>query len=200
MADLSNPENAVDLVRKAVEAFGSVDVLVNNAGRSGPKPMLELTPQDWDGLFDINVKGLFFCLQEAAHQMIKQGGHGKIINIASVAGKMPNVRHMHYAASKAAVISITQSAAAVLAPNKINVNAICPGISDTEMWIEVDRMITQAKRTQPGSEFQAAAETVPLGRAGTPADVAAVALFLASRDSDYMTGQTLNVTGGKRMD
>jgi NAD(P)-dependent dehydrogenase (short-subunit alcohol dehydrogenase family) len=200
VADLADPEQAQDLVRRAVAELGRVDVLVNNAGRAGPRPMLDLTPADWDAMFDVNARGLFFCLQEAARQMIAAGRGGKIVNIASVAGKGGSEHHTHYAATKACVISITRSAAVALAPHRINVNAICPGIIDTDMWTLIDRARTGWSGEEPGSEFRRAVANVPWGRAGTPADVAATAAFLASEDADYLTGQTVNVTGGTRMD
>jgi acetoin reductase-like protein len=199
-ADLAQVDQAQELVRRAAAEFGRVDVLVNNAGRAGPKPMLELTPEDWDRMFDVNARGLFFCLQEAARQMIRQGRGGKIVNIASTAGKGGSNHHTHYAASKACVISVTRSAALTLAPHKINVNAICPGIIDTPMWEQIDQTRTSWAGEPPGTEFRRAVAAVPWGRAGTPADVAAVAAFLASDDAEYLTGQTVNVTGGGRMD
>jgi D-sorbitol dehydrogenase (acceptor) len=199
-ADLERIEAIPPMIAACVAEFGRLDILVNNAGRSGPKPILDIAPEDWDRIFDLNVKSLFFCLQAAARQMIRQGGGGKIVNTASIAGKIGNVRHMHYGASKAAVISITHSAALQLAPHKIHVNALCPGIIDTRMWMETDRAITAARGEPAGSEFRRAVAAVPLGRAGTPEDVASVALFLASSDADYVTGQTINIDGGSRQD
>lgn len=199
-ADLGDPEQAQELVRRAVAEFGRLDILVNNAGRAGPKMMLELTPADWDAMFDVNARGLFFCLQEAARQMIAAGRGGKIVNIASVAGKGGSEHHTHYAATKACVISITRSAAVTLAPHRINVNAVCPGIIDTDMWALIDRARTSWAGEDTGAEFRRAVARVPWGRAGTPQDVAATVAFLASDDADYLTGQTVNVTGGSRMD
>lgn len=200
VADLSEVTDAQGLVVKTVEEYGRLDILVNNAGKGGPKGLLEITPADWDELFNLNTRGLFFCLQEGARQMVKQGPGGKIINMGTISGKFGNVRHPHYGASKAAVISITYSAALLLAPYKINVNALCPGIMDTRAWVDVDRAITTARGEPAGSEWKRAVASVPLGRAGTAADVAGVATFLASPDSDYVTGQTINVDGGIRQD
>ncbi len=200
LADLSKVLDAQEMVQRAAKEFGRIDVLVNNAGMGNPKPLLEISEKDWNAVFDLNTRGLFFCLQEAARQMIRQGGQGKIINIASVAGKVGNTRHLHYAASKAAVISITYSAALALAPHRINVNAICPGIVDTRWWIEIDRVVTTAKGLPPGSEWKRIVDTIPFGRPAQPADIAASAAFLASADADYVTGQTINVNGGTRMD
>jgi meso-butanediol dehydrogenase / (S,S)-butanediol dehydrogenase / diacetyl reductase len=200
VADVSDATDAQRSVVKAVEEYGRIDILVNNAGKADPKAILDITPKDWDELFNLNTRGLFFCLQEGARQMVKQGRGGKIINMGTISAKFGNVRHPHYGASKAAVISITYSAALLLAPYKINVNAMCPGIMDTQAWVEVDRAITTARGEPAGSEWKRAVATVPLGRAGTPADVAGVATFLASPDSDYVTGQTINVDGGIRQD
>jgi acetoin reductase-like protein len=199
-ADLTETDAIPSLIERTVAELGRLDILVNNAGRSGPKPILDIAPADWDAVFDLNGRSLFFGLQAAARQMIRQGGGGKIVNTASIAGKIGNVRHLHYGASKAAVISITHSAALQLAPHRINVNALCPGIIDTRMWVETDRAITRARGEPEGAEFKRAVASVPLGRAGTPEDVAAVAAFLASGDADYVTGQTLNVDGGVRQD
>jgi D-sorbitol dehydrogenase (acceptor) len=200
VADLSRVADAQNTVRRTVAEYDRIDILVNNAGGGGPRPILEITPDEWDAMFNVNVKGLFFCLQEAAKQMITQGGNGRIINMGSISGKFGNVRHLHYGAAKAAVISITRSAALLLAPHKIKVNALCPGIIETDGWVRVDQVITNALGEPPGTEFRRAVETVPLGRAGTPADVAGVACFLASEDSDYLTGQTINIDGGIRLD
>ena len=199
VADLSRVADAQEIIRRTVSEFGRIDILANHAGRAGPKPLLDITPEDWDHIFDL-VKGLFFCLQEAARQNDSAGHRGKIINTASISGKFGNVRHLHYGASKAAVISITYSAALLLASHKININAVCPGIIDTQGWVEVDRIITSARGEPPGTEFRRAIASVPLGRAGTPTDVAGVVTFLASSDADYITGQTINIDGGIRED
>jgi NAD(P)-dependent dehydrogenase (short-subunit alcohol dehydrogenase family) len=200
LADLSDADQAQDLVSATVAHFGRVDILVNNAGRAGPKPMLDLTPADWDAMFDINARGLFFCLQAAARQMIAQGGGGKIVNIASTAGKVGSWDHAHYSATKACVISISRSAALALAPHKINVNSICPGIIDTDMWTLIDGIRTGQAGEPTGAALERAIASVPWGRAGTPSDVAGAAVFLASADAEYITGQSVNVTGGSRMD
>jgi NAD(P)-dependent dehydrogenase (short-subunit alcohol dehydrogenase family) len=199
-ADLAAPERVVAAVKAVLAHFGRIDILVNNAGRIDPRPMLEIAPEHWNGVFDVNARGLFFCLQETARAMVARGEGGKIVNIASIGGKWANLRQAHYGASKAAVISLTYTAALALAPSRINVNAVCPGIVDTAMWVETDRADARAQGLAEGEAFRRAVAGIPLGRAASSSDIAAAVAFLASRDADYITGQTLNVDGGLRQD
>jgi acetoin reductase-like protein len=202
--DVSDPKQSTAMVARAVERFGRLDVLVNNAGVMRVRALLELTPEDWDFVNDVNARGLFFALQAGARQMVRQPPssegrpRGKIINIASIAGRSGRPMFAAYAASKAAAISITQSAAAGLAPD-VTVNAICPGVVDTEMWRQIDREWTQVERRPAGSAWQARIGGIPMGRPETPEDVTGMALFLASADSDYITGQSYHVDGGLAM-
>jgi meso-butanediol dehydrogenase/(S,S)-butanediol dehydrogenase/diacetyl reductase len=202
--DVSDPKQSSAMVARAVERFGRLDVLVNNAGVMRVRPLLELTPADWDFVNDVNARGLFFALQAGARQMVRQAAlsegrpRGKIINTASIAGRSGRPMFAAYAASKAAAISITQSAAAGLAPD-VTVNAICPGVVDTEMWRQIDREWTQADRRPAGSAWQARIGGIPMGRPETPEDVTGMAVFLASADSDYITGQSYHVDGGLAM-
>ena len=193
--DLANTSGVGDLVEKALSTYGRIDSLVNNAGVSRAKSFWDLTEEDWDSVFDVNVKALFFILQTAARHMLQRGG--SIINIASVAGRLPRPTLLHYAATKAAVISITRSAALALAKNNIRVNAIAPGMMDTKMLHNVrsdlERFATSSAVGQPD------VSAVPLGRIAQPEEIAAAALFLASDAASYITGQTLNVCGGVSM-
>ncbi|MBI3965081.1 MAG: SDR family oxidoreductase, partial [Chloroflexi bacterium] len=171
-------------------------ILVNNAGVGRAKAMLDLTEEDWDAVFAVNTKGLFFCLQSGAKSMIQQGTSGKIINLASIAGRIGRPPLTHYAASKAAVISITRSAALDLARYGITVNAMCPGIVATDLWRQLDADLTAMEGLPVGTAFQQRVAGIPLGRQQEPADVASLAAFLASSDADYVTGQAYNVCGG----
>jgi acetoin reductase-like protein len=194
--DVRNQEQVQQLVTSAVTHFGGVDILVNNAGVGKIIPFLETTEQDWDFMFDINCKGLLWCSQAAARQMIAQQRGGKIINLASQAGRRGEALVLAYCASKACVISMTQSMALALAEHKINVNAIAPGIVDTPFWDEVDKQFARLLDWPVGEPKRRFTATIPLGRIEQPEDVAGVAAFLASSDADYITQQCFNVDGG----
>jgi meso-butanediol dehydrogenase/(S,S)-butanediol dehydrogenase/diacetyl reductase len=199
--DVSDPKQSAAMVARAVDRFGRLDVLVNNAGVIRVRPLLELTPEDWDFVNHVNARGLFFAVQAGARQMLRQTPfsegrpRGKIINTASIAGRGGRPMFAAYAASKAAAISITQSAAGGLAPD-VTVNAICPGVVDTAMWRQIDREWTESERRPTGSAWQARIGGIPMGRPETPEDVTGMAVFLASADSDYITGQSYHVDGG----
>lgn len=177
------------MVQKAIEEFGRVDILVNNAGIMIRCPFLEVTEDIWDKTLDINTKGSFFCAQEVAKEMVKSGNGGRIINIASFLGKVGYLHSNHapYEASKAGVITMTKQMAIELAPYKINVNAIGPGIIQTEMT---------AKSRRNSSHVAEVMKEIPLGRYAVPEDIAGVVVFLASEDANYMTGTTVFVDGG----
>jgi meso-butanediol dehydrogenase/(S,S)-butanediol dehydrogenase/diacetyl reductase len=200
-ADLSEPQQSVEMVGRVVARFGRLDIMVNNAGVMRVRPLLEVTPEDWDFVNDVNARGLFFALQAGARQMVQQappaGGRprGKLINVASIAGRSGRPMFAAYAASKAAAISITQSAAHALAP-EVTVNAICPGVVDTEMWRQIDREWTELDQRPSGSAWQDRIRGIPLGRPEKPEDLTGMAVFLASADSDYITGQSYHVDGG----
>jgi acetoin reductase-like protein len=194
--DVSKREQAQRMVEAAVARFGGVDILMNNAGVIKITPFLEIDEAEWDLLFNVNCKGLLWCAQAAANQMILQGRGGKIINVASQAGRRGEAWVLTYCASKAAVISMTQSMALALAPHKINVNGIAPGIVDTPFWVEVDKQFAKLFGWEIGEPKRKFVESIPLGRIEQPEDVTGAAIFLASSDSDYMTQQTLNVDGG----
>jgi NAD(P)-dependent dehydrogenase (short-subunit alcohol dehydrogenase family) len=169
---------------------------VNNAGVGKIIPFLETTEQDWNFMFDVNCKGLLWCSQAAAQVMIKQGRGGKIINMASQAGRRGEAYVLAYCASKACVISMTQSMALALAEHKINVNAIAPGVVDTPFWVEVDKQFARIMNLEVGEPRRRAIASIPLGRIEQPEDITGLAVFLASSESDYMTQQCINVDGG----
>jgi NAD(P)-dependent dehydrogenase (short-subunit alcohol dehydrogenase family) len=188
------------MVRQVVDTFGRIDVLVNNAGVTRRADIMELTEADWDRIMRVNGKGVFFCLQRVAREMIPKKS-GVIVNIASIAGKgYVGASNVIYAGSKGAVISMTRLAALQLAPHNINVNAICPGTTVTAL--SEDNLETRA-RTEgvPVAEMRRRRDAgIPLGRPNTPEDVAALAVFLASPGARNITGQSLNVDGGIRLD
>jgi 3-oxoacyl-[acyl-carrier protein] reductase len=186
-ADLGRVAEARRLVRAALEAFGRIDVLVNNAGVFERRPALEMEERDWDQVLDVNLKGAFFCAQAAARAMQERGQGGAIVNVASDAAWSGGINPCaHYAASKAGLVSITRSLARELAPYRIRVNAVAPGLITTDMG-------GTAGSTLPGLH-------IPLGREGTPDEVAACVVFLASDEASYVTGANLNLSGGLFLD
>lgn len=197
--DVTRQESIDGMVNSVVERAGAIDILVNNAGVFSMAPLLEVTPESYDLIFAVNVKGLLFTLQAVSRQMVKQGRGGKIINLASQAGRRGEALVVVYCASKAAVISITQSAGLALIKEKIKVNAISPGVIDTQMWDEVDALFARYENRPVGEKKRLVGEAVPYGRMGIPEDLVGAAVFLASGDSDYVVAQTLNVDGGNRL-
>ena len=180
-----------------MSVFGSLDIIVNNAGVTRAADIMELTEDDWDRIHRVNAKGVFFCLQVAARQMIKQGGGGRIINIASIAGKgFKGTSNAAYSASKGAVISLTRTAAQQLAKHNVNVNSICPGVTTTEIVekLSIDR--AKARGISKEEMMKEMSKDIPLQRANEPEDIAAMALFLASIGARNITGQSYNVDGG----
>lgn len=198
-ADITRTSDIQQLVQQAVARFGRIDILYNNAAIFDMAPLLEAGLDSYQRLFDVNVKGMFFLMQAVAQQMVAQGHGGKIINLSSQAGRRGEALVAHYCATKAAVISYTQSAALALAPHHICVNAIAPGVVDTPMWQAVDALFARYEGRAPGEKKRLVGEAVPLGRMGRPDDLAGAAVFLASADADYITAQTLNVDGGNWM-
>lgn len=210
--DVSDVKAIKGMVGDVVSAFGRLDVLVTVAGVVQNKRFLDVTEEDWDRIIDINQKGTTFCIQAAAAQMVSQipetvrsagkadRSYGKIVNFSSISGRRGRDLHVHYAASKAAIISITQSAALAFAPYNINVNAIAPSVVLTPMWEQVDREKAEVLGLPTGQASRDFIERIPLKRPGSPEDMAAAVAFLCSDDSDYITGQTLNVDGGYEMD
>jgi D-sorbitol dehydrogenase (acceptor) len=198
-ADVTTREGIEEIVRTTLARFGRIDILFNNAAIFDMRPLLEESWEIYDCVFAVNVKGMFFLMQRVARQMVEQGGGGKIINMASQAGRRGEALVAHYCASKAAVISYTQSAALALAPHHINVNGIAPGVIDTPMWKDVDALFARYENRPVGEKKRLVGEAVPLGRMGRPSELTGAAVFLASADADYITAQTLNVDGGNWM-
>jgi len=175
---------------------GGLDVLVNNAALFDLAPIVEITRASYDRVFSVNVAGVLFTLQAAARAMISRGKGGKIINMASQAGRRGEALVAVYCASKAAVISLTQSAALNLIPHRINVNAIAPGVVEGEHWEGVDALFAKYEKRPLGEKKRLVGEAVPYGRMGRAEDLTGMAVFLASAESDYIVGQTYNVDGG----
>ncbi len=182
-----------------VDKAGGLDILVNNAALFDLAPIVEITRESYDRLFSINVAGTLFTLQAAAKQMIAQGRGGKIINMASQAGRRGEALVAIYCATKAAVISLTQSAGLNLIRHGINVNAIAPGVVDGEHWDGVDALFARYENRPLGEKKRLVGAEVPFGRMGTADDLTGMAIFLASEESNYVVAQTYNVDGGNWM-
>lgn len=197
--DVTRSDSVTAMIERATQAFGDVDVFFNNAGVFDMAPLLESDEAMYQRLFDVNVKGMFFTMQKILAQMVREGTRGTVINMASQAGRRGEALVAHYCATKAAVISYTQSAALAMAPSGIRVNAISPGVVDTPMWSHVDGLFARYEGLQPGEKKIAVGKAVPLGRMGRPNEIAGAAIFLASAESAYITAQTLNVDGGNVM-
>ena len=193
-------QTSIDAAITAVEVkAGGLDILINNAALFDLAPIVEITRDSYDRLFRINVGGTLFMLQAAARSMIRRGQGGKIINMASQAGRRGEAVVGVYCATKAAVISLTQSAGLDLIKHGINVNAIAPGVVDGEHWDGVDALFAKYEGLQPGEKKSAVGAAVPFGRMGTAEDLTGMAVFLASSDADYIVAQTYNVDGGNWM-
>jgi meso-butanediol dehydrogenase / (S,S)-butanediol dehydrogenase / diacetyl reductase len=195
-ADVSNPGAVEGMVGRVADELGQLNVMVANAGIAEVKALLDLTPGDWDRLMAINLRGAFFCYQEAARQMIRQGTGGKIIGAASIVAYRPFPMLGHYSVSKWGVRGLTQAAAMEWAEHGITVNAYCPGIVGTDMWDLIDEGLAEHEGLQKGEAIEKYSDLIALGRVEEPADVAAFVSYLASHDSDYMTGQSVMIDGG----
>ncbi|HXF50446.1 MAG TPA: SDR family NAD(P)-dependent oxidoreductase [Dehalococcoidia bacterium] len=198
-ADVSVTDDVERAFAAVLERFGRVDILVNNAGIGNPpRPIVEMDDEGWDRTIAVNLRSVFLCSRAAARQMIRQGGGGRIISVASQAGKTGYARLAPYCASKAGIILFTQAFAKEVAPYGILVNCVCPGTIDTPL---LRAGVEQA--TGGAIPFEQAIASVlpsiPLGRIGYPEDVAKLITFLASDEADYMTGQAINITGGQEM-
>ena len=199
-ADITEPGAIARLLVEAQAAFGPMHTLFNNAAVFDLAPLLEADEASFDKLFAVNVKGMFFVMQAVLRHMVEAGTPGaSVINMASQAGRRGEALVSHYCATKAAVISYTQSAALAMAPHGIRVNGIAPGVVDTPMWAHVDSLFAKAEGLPLGEKKRRVGLEVPLGRMGSPADIAGAAVFLASDEARYITAQTLNVDGGNVM-
>jgi len=195
--DVADPESVQGCVNCAVDRFGAVDLLFNVAGLHHMKALLDITPESFDRLWRVNVLGLFLMLQVCARQMIAQGSGGRIINVASIAGREGRASQLEYNATKAAVINMTRSAALELSEHRIGVNAIAPGAIITGMWQQIRREVGEQVMHLDAASFDHQIEsTVPVKRLGVPADIVGAALLLASSAGEYIIGQTINVDGG----
>ena len=185
-ADIGDPAQARNMVAFVARELGHIDVLVNNAGVFPRVPFLDMSENDWDFVLGVNLKGACFCAQAAARAMIEAGRPGSIVNLTSAAAFRSSPRGVHYVASKGGVLSMTRAMALELAPYRIRVNAIAPGLTDT----------AQPRYGSSDAELAEMARTIPLGRMAQPEEIAKTALFLASDDAAFITGQTVHVNGG----
>ncbi|MEM9578237.1 MAG: L-iditol 2-dehydrogenase [Pseudomonadota bacterium] len=197
--DVTRQDSIDTAVSRVAKAFDGIDILINNAAIFTAAPIVEVARADYQRVFDINVSGTLFTLQAVARHMIARGKGGRIINMASQAGRRGESLVSVYCASKAAVISLTQSAGLNLIRHGINVNAIAPGVVDGEHWDGVDAFFAKYEGKAPGQKKKEVGEAVPFGRMGTADDLTGMAVFLASDDAAYIVAQTYNVDGGNWM-
>ncbi|MBD3625597.1 MAG: L-iditol 2-dehydrogenase [Rhodobacteraceae bacterium] len=197
--DVTRQDSIDAAIGAVVQRSGKLDILVNNAALFDAAETVDITRESYERLYSVNVAGTLFTMQAAARQMIDQGHGGKIINMASQAGRRGESLVLVYCSTKAAVISMTQSAGLNLIKHGINVNAIAPGVVDGAHWKHVDAMFAKLEGKKPGQKKAEVAAGVPAGRFATPADLTGMAIFLASPESDYILAQTYNVDGGQWM-
>jgi meso-butanediol dehydrogenase/(S,S)-butanediol dehydrogenase/diacetyl reductase len=195
-ADVSNRDDLYAAVDHTVNELGGFDIMVNNAGIAQVQPILEVGPQEVERILKINIEGVLWGIQAAARKFKERGTRGKIINAASIAGHEGYALLGVYSATKFAVRALTQAAAKELASDGITVNAYSPGIVGTDMWVEIDRRFAELTGAKVGATYEKYVEGIALGRASTPEDVASFVAYLASPDSDYMTGQAPMIDGG----
>ena len=195
--DVAERSQVRALIRDTVAVEGRLDVMFNNAGISQARRFLDIEEADFERLMRVNGLGVLIGTQEAAKQFIAQGSGGKVVNTASIAGKQGFPLFAHYCASKFAVVALTQAAARALATHGITVNAICPGVVGTELWSQLDEEFLRiGETTRTGQAIEDFSTSILLGRVADPHDLGGFAAFLASSDSDYITGQSIQIDGG----
>src|SRR5712691_10069063 len=200
ITDMSDVAQINALIDKTIAAFGRIDILVNNAGVTKSLSFFDVTEADWDWMHSVNARGVFFCMQAVAREMVKRN-QGKIINTASIAGKgFRGTSNIAYAGSKGAVIAMTRIGASQLAKYNINVNAICPGATRTEMYDRIMKQIVEREKITEAEAIARMDVSIPLRRSNTPDDIANMAAFLASDEARNITGQSFNVDGGLMWD
>ena len=194
--DVSDRAQVRRLIERTVEAFDELNVVFNNAGISRPEAFMDITEESWRRIMEVNGLGVLIGMQEAVRQFIAQGSGGKIVNTASIAARQGFPDFAHYCASKAAVVSLTQAGARSFASHGITVNAFAPGVVATLLWDDLDRVLAERDHKPEGQPMAEFSEGILVGPAATPEDIAPTAVFLASPDSDYITGQVVMVDGG----
>ena len=195
--DVTKNSDIQNMIKNTVDKLGTLDILVNNAGVTRTSNLMDLTEKDWDWIHNVNAKGTFFCLQEAARQMIKQNKGGRIINMASVGGKgFVDVSNAIYAASKGAVISLTKTAAQELAKHKITVNSVCPGITYTNILSNIVKKRALEQNKTEEEIMKHYVRDIPLKRPNNPEDIASMVVFLSSEGARNISGQSYNIDGG----
>ncbi len=198
--DVTKSDEVEAMVEQTVAELGRLDILINNAGGSpGAGPVMMMEESAWRRTLDINATGSYLCSKAAAQRMLAQGGGGKIVNLSSRTAKTPTVYLAAYIAAKQAIIGLTRTMALELGPFKININAVCPGYIDTELMREGHVKMAEAAGVSVEEIVAEKIKNIPLGRGGTPEDVAGVVAFLCSEDAAYMTGQAINISGGWEM-
>lgn len=197
--DVRDTASIDQMIRDAEEANGPIQGLLNNAGVIRIEPFFEITPESWNFVQDVNVTGLFFVLQKVAKHMIERKVEGVVVNLASEAGRRGSEWSAHYGASKAAAISITRTASLVLVKDGIRVNAVAPGLTQTDMWDDIDKMFVARGLMKPGEIKARGIAATPAGRPANVDDIAKAIVFLFSDEASYIHGTTLDVNGGRFM-
>jgi NAD(P)-dependent dehydrogenase (short-subunit alcohol dehydrogenase family) len=195
-ADISKLDDIINMVNTAAERFGKIDILVNNAAVPIQKSMMDIEWEDWDPMLNVNIRGTFFVLQNVARKMIEINKGGSIVNISSIAGEGGRPLYIPYAATKAAVINITKSAAKELAKYRIRVNSVSPGNIDTQMLRDFAHRVAELEKSDVDSVLETWVQKIPLKHFARPGEIASAVLFLCSDEASYITGQILDVCGG----